>query len=339
MRILVTGGLGFIGSNLIRYLLASRPADSVVNFDAETYAGNRDNLVDINDHPRYRFVLGDILDREKVALSMHGCDAVIHLAAETHVDRSIHDSGQFVKTNVLGTQTLLETARSLGVKKFVHVSTDEVYGSKETGYSREDDVLAPRSPYAASKAASDMLVRSYHVTYGLNVVIGRCSNNFGPYQFPEKAIPLMISNVLEGKPYPLYGDGLQVRDWLYVLDHVRALQILLERGAPGEVYNIGGAYSCANIDLTKRIFKILCASESLIQRVADRPGHDRRYALNCGKISELGWKPVYRFDEALLQTVNWYKENASWWRNVKSRTRYQEYYSKQYAPRVAVTAD
>ncbi|MBI4056335.1 MAG: dTDP-glucose 4,6-dehydratase [Elusimicrobia bacterium] len=330
MKLLVTGGLGFIGSNFIRHMLSAHPDCQITNLDKQTYAGNPENLKEFKKNSHYTWVKADILDRKKVDACMSRVEAVVHFAAETHVDRSILDSGDFIRTNVLGTQVLLESAKASGVKRFVHVSTDEVYGSKETGDSREEDVLLPNSPYASSKAASDLLARSYFVTYGFPVIVTRSSNNFGPYQYPEKAIPLLITNALEDKSFPLYGDGLQVRDWLYVLDHAKALDTVLERGVPGEIYNIGGTRSCANVDLVKNILNLMNKSESLIQRIPDRPGHDRRYALNCDRLRALGWKPRASFEDALRQTIGWYKQNKPWWSKIKSGREYRTYYKKQY---------
>lgn len=330
MKILVTGGLGFIGSNFIRHILSSHSDHQVVNLDKKTYAGNPENLKDLKKNSRYAWVRADILDRKKVDRLMGQVQAVVHFAAQTHVDRSILDSGEFVRTNVLGTQVLLESARAYGVKRFVHVSTDEVYGSKLEGESKEEDMLLPNSPYAASKAASDHLVRSYFVTYGFPAVVTRSSNNFGPYQYPEKAVPLLMTNAMQDKPYPLYGDGLQVRDWLYVLDHVRALDLILEKGRPGEIYNIGGTHSCANLELARQVLRLMGKPETLIQKVPDRPGHDRRYALNCDKLRALGWKPEFSFDKALRDTITWYQQNKSWWSKLKKDKDYQTYYEKQY---------
>jgi dTDP-glucose 4,6-dehydratase len=313
--VLVTGGCGFIGSNFVRHLLAGDPAVRVVNFDALTYAGNADNLADIADAPRYRFVHGDIADREAVRAALkQGIDAVIHFAAESHVDRSIHDATPFVRTNVLGTQVLLDAAREFRVGRFVHVSTDEVYGSLgPTGYFTEETPLAPNSPYAASKAAADLLVRSYVHTFGLPAVITRCSNNYGPYQFPEKLIPLFITNLLRDQQVPVYGDGQNVRDWIHVRDHCAAVEKVWRQGKVGEVYNIGGRCERTNLDLTHTLLRVLGKPDSLIRYVADRLGHDRRYAIDCSKIErELGWRPAVAFEEGLRQTIQWYQENGGW---------------------------
>lgn len=334
MKIVVTGGLGFIGSNFIRHILGRYGTYRVVNVDKKTYAGNFANLTDINHNPRYEWVRADISDRKKVFECLKGADAVVHFAAETHVDRSILSPGDFIKTNVLGTQVLLDAARLHKISKFVHVSTDEVYGSKEKGYSSEDDVLMPNSPYSASKAASDLLVRAYCVTYGVPAVITRCTNNFGPYQYPEKMLPLLITNAFEDKPFPLYGDGLQMRDWIYVLDHVKAIDAVLHRGFTGEVYNIGSMNTMTNRDLAWMVLKIMGKPTSLVQKVQDRPGHDRRYALNCDKTKkELGWSTETPFEDALDATIQWYRENPRWWKKIKARNKYRTYYRKQYVKR------
>src|SRR5262245_44222827 len=334
--ILVTGGCGFIGSNFIRYLLEADPQARVVNYDALTYAGNLQNLADLAGHPRYRFVHGDITDRQRVREVLgDGISALIHFAAESHVDRSIHDSGPFVRTNVLGTQVLLDAARELKVSRVISVSTDEVYGSLgPTGAFTEDTPLAPNSPYAASKAAADLLVRSAVHTHGLDAVITRCSNNYGPLQFPEKLIPLMIANALEDKPLPVYGDGLQVRDWLHVQDHCTAIWTVFEKAAPGAVYNIGGEAERTNLQVVKLILGELGKPESLIRSVKDRPGHDRRYAMDARRIrADLGWTPARRFEEALPETIRWYLQNRGWWERVRSGA-YREYYDRQYGGRV-----
>ena len=333
MKILVTGGLGFIGSNFIRHMLETHGDLSIVNLDSQTYAGNPANLSDYQNSPRYRWIRADIADPAAVEAAMTGTDAVIHFAAETHVDRSIQDSSLFLKTNVLGTRTLLEAALQLHIPRFLHVSTDEVYGSVETGFSREDDPLLPNSPYAASKAASDLLVRSYHVTYGLPALISRASNNFGPYQYPEKALPLMITRFLDDQPFPLYGDGKNVRDWLYVLDHVRALELLLEKGRPGEIYNVGGTFSCENRELAETVRRLMGKPKTLVTPVTDRPGHDRRYALDCSKLLALGFKHAASFNQSLQQTLAWYQDHQTWWRPLQSRGDFRSYYRKQYAER------
>lgn len=330
--LMLTGGCGFIGSNLVRFLLETEPDWTVLNFDALTYAGNLANLADLEKHPRYRFVKGDITDRASVHGAMsQKVQAVLHLAAESHVDRSILDSGPFVRTNVLGTQVLLDAARHFQVERFVHVSTDEVYGSLgPTGTFTEQTPLAPNSPYAASKAASDLLVRSYHHTFGLPALITRCSNNYGPYQFPEKLIPLFITNLLQDQPVPVYGDGMQVRDWIHVRDHCAAIHRVWRQGKPGEVYNIGGRCEIPNLELTRFLLKALGKPETLIRYVADRPGHDRRYAIDCAKVeTELGWAPQIRFADGIHQTLEWYRSHPEWIASVRSGT-YRTYYEKQY---------
>jgi dTDP-glucose 4,6-dehydratase len=337
MNVIVTGGAGFIGSNLIHLLLAERPDWRVLNLDALTYAGNLENLTSAEKNPAYMFAHVDITDMDAVKKTFEefAPDAVMHLAAESHVDRSILDAGAFIKTNVLGTQILLDTTRALSKPcRFLHVSTDEVYGTLgETGYFIEETPLSPNSPYSASKAGSDMLVRAAFETHGMDVITTRCSNNYGPYQFPEKLIPLMIANALEDKPLPVYGDGMNVRDWLYVEDHARALLTVLERGKAGEVYNIGGHNEKPNIEIVKRILAELNKPERLITYVKDRPGHDRRYAIDASKIErELGWTPEHTFEQALPLTVRWYLNNREWTERVRSGA-YQEYYEKQYGDR------
>src|SRR3989338_3393338 len=307
MKLLVTGGLGFIGSNFIRHVFETRKDARVVNLDALTYAGNPQNLADFASSPRYRWVKGDIADAKVAQRCMEGAEAVVHFAAETHVDRSILDAGRFLRTNVLGTQTLMDAALRHQVRRFVHVSSDEVYGSVERGFSREEDRLKPNSPYAASKAASDLLARAYFVTHKMPVIVTRASNNFGPYQYPEKALPLMITNWLDEQPYPLYGDGLQVRDWLYVGDHARAIELVLARGRPGEIYNIGGTEHCPNKKLVERVRRLMGKPVGLIRPVADRPGHDRRYALDCSKLKALGFNHAYGFEQALISTIDLYR--------------------------------
>ena len=318
--LLVTGGCGFIGSNFVRYLLAQRKDLRVINFDALTYAGNLENLDDIKSDPRYEFVRGDITSGADVAAVMKKAQIVVHFAAETHVDRSIEGPEVFTRTNTLGTQILLDHARINAVERFVHVSTDEVYGSLGTeGYFSEKSPLAPNSPYSASKAGSDLLVRAYYQTFGFPSIITRCSNNYGPYQFPEKLIALMITNALENRPLPVYGDGMNVRDWLYVEDHCRAIDSVLLRGKPGEVYNIGGNNEWRNIDIVKLILKELGKPESLISFVEDRPGHDRRYSIDAKKIKrELGWEPSVNFEKGIKDTISWYLGHQEWIARIKS---------------------
>jgi dTDP-glucose 4,6-dehydratase len=336
MNLLVTGGSGFIGSNLVRLLLAERPGWRVVNLDKLTYAGNAENLADLEGDPRYRFVRGDICDGELVAdlLETERIDAVLHLAAESHVDRSILAPAVFIETNVRGTQVLLEAAREREVKRFLHVSTDEVYGSLgPTGLFTETSPLAPSSPYSASKAASDLLALAYARTFGVPVVVTRCSNNYGPYQFPEKLIPLMIANALRDLPLPVYGDGMNVRDWIHVEDHCRGLLAALEKGRDGEVYNLGGSSERHNLHIVRRVLALLGKPESLIRFVTDRPGHDRRYAIDARKAqAELGWTPRRRFEDGLAETVGWYTEHRAWWERVISGE-YLKFYEKQYGAR------
>jgi dTDP-glucose 4,6-dehydratase len=337
MKLLVTGGAGFIGSNFILYWMKTHPEDHVINFDKLTYAGNLENLKSVEESPQYTFVQGDICDGEAVNNVMEGVDIVVHFAAETHVDRSIMGPAVFVSTNVVGTQVLLEAALKNNVKRFHHVSTDEVFGSLELedkNKFNERTNYNPRSPYAASKAGSDHLVRAYHATYGLPITITNCSNNFGPYMFPEKLIPLAVTNVLEGKKIPVYGDGLYVRDWLYVEDHARAIDLVLQKGKVGETYLVGGMTELSpNIEIVKKIAKLLGKDESVIEFVKDRPGHDRKYDVDWSKIkNELGWAPQYSFDEWLEKTVQWYVDNTEWWQRIKSGE-YAEYYQKQYQER------
>lgn len=332
MNILVTGGAGFIGSNYVRMLL-EESGDRVVNLDLLTYAGNLANLAGYENDPRHRFVRGDICDRELVRgiLADDKIEAVVHFAAESHVDRSVEGPEIFIKTNVLGTEILLEESRAAGVERFVMVSTDEVYGSLgDEGHFTESTSLAPNSPYAASKASADLLCRAFFKTYGFPVMVTRCSNNYGPYQFPEKLIPLMIANALEEKPLPVYGDGLNVRDWLYVGDHCRAVDAVLRRGVPGDIYNIGGCNEMRNLDLVRMLVDKLGKSQDLITFVKDRPGHDRRYAIDAAKImDELAWKPGVDFQAGLSRTVDWYLENRVWWEEIRSGD-YTSYYEKMY---------
>jgi dTDP-glucose 4,6-dehydratase len=332
VKILVTGGCGFIGSNFVRYLLRQTDDDQVVNLDALTYAGNPANLADLEGNPRYRFVQGDICDRPFVeGVMASGIDAVVHMAAESHVDRSILEASAFVRTNVMGTQVLLDAAREAQVRRFVHVSTDEVYGSLgPEGHFTEESPLAPNSPYAASKAAADLLVRAYVRTYRLPAIITRASNNYGPYQFPEKAIPLFLTNAIEGRELPVYGDGQHRREWLFVEDHCEGLLRVLRGGRVGEVYNIGGGQECTNAELARLIVRAVDASEALIRLVKDRPGHDRRYALSSEKMAvELGWKPTVSLGEGVIRTVAWYRLHESWWSQLKDE-QYRSYYQRQY---------
>jgi len=336
-RLLVTGGCGFIGSNFIRWLLEDDPAAEIVNLDKLTYAGNPENLASVSGSGRYEFRQGDIGDRAVVdgLLEEFTIDGIVNFAAESHVDRSILDSTPFIETNIAGTQVLIDAARAAGVGRFLQVSTDEVYGSLgPTGAFTEQTPLAPNSPYAASKTAADLLVRAAVHTHGFPGLITRCSNNYGPYQFPEKLIPLFISNALDHQPLPVYGDGENVRDWIHVDDHCRGIAAVLRRGEPGEVYNFGGRAEMSNIGLTRRLLELLDRPESLIRFVPDRPGHDQRYAIDCSKAeSELGWRPQVQFDEGLAATVQWYLENAGWVERVRSGA-YREYYQQQYGDRL-----
>ncbi len=334
MKLLVTGGAGFIGSNFVHHILSTYPDYQVVTLDALTYAGNLENLKEWENDTRHRFVKGDIGDMALVDSLVAECDAVVHFAAESHVDRSIMDPGTFVETNVRGTFVLLEAAKK-HQKRFHHVSTDEVFGALGSNDPAFDEHTPydPRSPYSASKAASDHLVRAYFHTYQLPITISNCSNNYGPYHFPEKLIPLAITNLLEGKTVPLYGDGLQVRDWLYVADHCRAIDLILHRGKIGETYCIGGNAEETNIAIIKKLLALLGKDESMIEYVKDRPGHDRRYAINFSKIkAELGWQPIVTLEEGLAKTAEWFQQNEDWWQNVKSGE-YEKYYDKQYEKR------
>lgn len=319
IRVLVSGGAGFIGSNFVRYMLRGQPENEIVNLDSLTYAGNPANLEGLEKNKNYRFVKGDICNAKLVGKLMRGTDWVVNFAAESHVDRSIRDAGEFIRTNILGVQVLLDAAREHNVQRFMQISTDEVYGSIEKGRFREGDALHPRNPYSASKAAADKLVGAYHETYGIETVITRSSNNFGPYQFPEKAIPLFITNLLRGKKVPLYGDGLNVREWTYVEDNCRAIGLVLRKGKGGETYNIGSGEEMTNLALTKAILRELGEGEGMIEHVEDRPGHDRRYSLDSGKVRALGWKPEARLGENLHGTVEWYKRNKKWWEPLVKR--------------------
>ncbi len=336
MKLLVTGGSGFIGSNFIHYWFTNHPQDQVVNLDKLTYAGNPESLTDIEKNPNYTFIKGDIGNAQDVKKALSGVDTVVNFAAESHVDRSILDPAPFIMTNVVGTQVLLNAALEAGVKRFHHVSTDEVFGTltlESKDRFSEETKYNPHSPYAASKAASDHLVRAYFDTYKLPITITNCSNNFGPYQFPEKLMSLSITNLLEGKTVPVYGDGLYVRDWLYVEDHASAIDLVLQKGKVGETYCIGVDSDIPNIEVVKKILKSLGEDEAKIEYVKDRPGHDRRYAINSTKIKkELGWKAKYNFDSGLALTVNWYKENKDWWKKLKDQ-KFEDYYRTQYVKR------
>jgi dTDP-glucose 4,6-dehydratase len=334
VKILVTGGAGFIGSNFIRHVVTQRTDCSLINFDKLTYAGNLANLEEVAEHPNYAFVKGDICDAAAVERAMRGCDAVVHFAAESHVDRSIYEPAPVIDTNVKGTFTLLETARALRVGRFLHISTDEVYGDLPAGiFADESSALHPSSPYSASKAAADFLVLSYVRTYGVPALITRSSNNYGAYQFPEKFLPLMITNALDHKPLPIYGDGKQQRDWLHVEDNCRGILCVLEKGRPGEVYNIGGLDIEENLSVARRLLKLTNRPESLLSYVKDRPGHDRRYALRCQKMQdELNWKPAISLEAGLRQTIDWYRSHAFWLADVRGGE-YRSYYAKYYENR------
>jgi dTDP-glucose 4,6-dehydratase len=332
MRLLVTGGCGFIGSNFIRYVLSEHPDDRVVNLDKLTYAGNPANLADFDGDARYRFVQGDIAEAEVVRDVIQGVDAVVNFAAPSHVDRSILDADEFLKTNVLGVRVLLDAVRTHRIPRLLHISTDEVYGSIAMGVATEDSPLRPSNPYSAAKAGGDLLALAYWTTHRVPVVITRSSNNFGPYQYPEKMIPLFITNALDDQRLPLYGDGQQVRDWIYVLDNCAAIDRVLRLGRDGEVYNIAGGHEVANLTLTHEILRLLGKPPTLIQPVADRPGHDRRYALEAAKLAQLGWTPHYAFGAALDATARWYREHEAWWRPLKSGE-FRVYYERQYGRR------
>jgi dTDP-glucose 4,6-dehydratase len=335
IEVLVTGGAGFIGSNYVRHALAAHADWRITTLDKLTYAGRLENLQGALDDPRHTFVKGDVADPAVAAPLVKAAEIVVHFAAETHVDRSIMSAGEFITTDVYGTFVLLEAARQAPrLRRFIQISTDEVYGSVAQGASRETDELRPRNPYSASKAGADRLAYSYWATHGLPVIITRASNNYGPNQFPEKVVPLFITNAIDDVPVPLYGDGLNERDWLHVRDHCRALDLLIEAGAPGEVYNVGGGNHVRNVDLTKQILRLVGKPESLIQPVADRQGHDRRYALDTDKLRQLGWRPDMPFDTGLAETVAWYRENEWWWRPIKDQDpAFRSYYHAQYRER------
>ena len=329
MKFLITGGAGFIGSNFIRYLFNKYNDIEITNLDKLTYCGNLDNLKDIENKENYKFMRGDICDEELVGELIRDVDIVVHFAAETHVDRSITNPNDFIKTDIIGTYNLLESARKSNIKKFIQISTDEVYGSIEKGSFKETDELKPRNPYSASKVCAERLAYSFHCTYNIPVIITRSSNNFGPYQYPEKLIPLFVTNLIEGKKVPIYGDGLNVRDWLYVIDNCDAIDFVINNGKVGEVYNIASNNEKTNVELTKLILNLLNKDESNIEYVKDRIAHDRRYSLNTSKILDLGWKSKFNFNDALKKTVEWYKNNEIWWKKIKSGE-FLEYYKMQY---------
>lgn len=334
MKILVTGGAGFIGSNFIHYILSKYPEDQVINFDKLTYAGNLENLKDIESDLRYKFYKGDICDSaavEKAIGLVDGLDAIVNFAAESHVDRSIMSAGAFVQTDVYGTYVLLEAVKKFKIKRYIHISTDEVYGSIEKGSFSEGSSLSPNSPYAASKAGGDMLVRSYVKTHGLPALITRSSNNYGPFHYPEKVIPLFITNAIQDRKLPLYGDGKNIRDWLYVEDNCEAIDLVLRKGRVGEIYNMAGENERTNLEITKLILKELDKSEDLIEYVKDRPGHDRRYSLDCTKLRKLGWSPKTKFEEGLRETIHWFQSHREWWTKIKEKQKdYQKFYADWY---------
>lgn len=335
-NILVTGGAGFIGSAFVRHMVNTYPEYNIICYDKLTYAGNLDNLVDVTDEPNYRFEKGDIADRATVrkVLADHHIDTIVNFAAESHVDRSILAPDAFIHTDVVGVYILLDEGRKHGIGRFCHVSTDEVYGDIEEGFSVEDDKFLPNSPYAASKAGGELMLRAYHITYGMDVVITRGSNTYGPYQYPEKLIPFFTTEAIDDKPLPLYGDGKQVRDWLYVDDHARGVDVVLHKGVSGEAYNVAGENQRFNIDVTKRILDLLDKPDTLIKHVPDREGHDRRYAMTCEKVRALGWERQYDFEAGIEATVDWYVNNEWWWRKIKTGE-YLEFYKKQYEERLA----
>jgi dTDP-glucose 4,6-dehydratase len=332
MKLLVTGGAGFIGSNFIRHVLTAHPDDRVVNLDKLTYAGNPKNLADVESTGRYTFLRGDICDAKTVREVLPGVDAVVNFAAMTHVDRSLMEPEEFLRADVFGVFTLLEAVRELKIPRLLHISTDEVYGSLDTGSARESHPLKPSNPYSASKAGGDLLALAYWQTHRVPVIVTRSSNNFGPYQYPEKVIPLFITNAIDNEPLPLYGDGRNVRDWLYVLDNCTAIDLVLRKGKDGEVYNIGGGHEVENVVLTRQILRLAGKPETLITPVKDRPGHDRRYSIDSTKVKQLGWKPAHAFPQALEATVAWYREHETWWRPIKSGE-FRTYYRQQYANR------
>jgi len=339
-NILIAGGAGFIGSNFVRYILTKYSDYRVVIYDKLTYAGNLDNLKDLEGDPRYAFVRGDICDAAKVHETMrqHAIDAIVNFAAETHVDRSLMAPGSFIQTDVYGTYVLLEAAKEFGVERYHQVSTDEVYGQVLEGSSLENDRLVARSPYSASKAGADLMVHAYFVSFDVPATVTRGANNIGPYQYPEKVVPLFITNAMDDIPLPIYGDGRQMRDYQYVLDHCEGIDVVLHNGKPGEVYNVGSCAETYNIDMARLILQLLGKPESLLQHVTDRPGHDRRYSLNCDKLNALGWSSAHTFEQALEKTVRWYTENQTWWRKIKSGEYYQDYYQRNYGQREVLEA-
>jgi len=332
-RLLVTGGAGFIGSNFVRYWLERHPQDRITVLDALTYAGHLENLEDVKDNPNFAFVRGDIRKTDDVAGPVEQADIVVNFAAESHVDRSIAEPETVLTTNVLGVFVLVEAAKKFGVERFIQISTDEVYGDIAEGSSKETDILEPNSPYSAGKAGGELLARAYYRTYGVPVIVTRGSNTYGPYQQPEKLVPLFVSNALEGKQLPVYGDGRQVRDWLHVMDHCSGIETVIEKGKPGEIYNIGGGNERTNIEITKMILEVTGKDESLIKYVQDRPGHDRRYSLDSTKLMQLGWKPTHNFETAMRDTIRWYMENQEWWRRIKEDEQHKRFSEEWYANR------
>jgi dTDP-glucose 4,6-dehydratase len=333
-NIMVTGGAGFIGSNFVRMMLREHPDYHILVFDKLTYAGNPDNLLDVQGDSRFNMVEGDIADAAKVEATIqnYGIDAIVNFAAETHVDRSIEESGSFIQTNVFGVYALLEATRKFGVERMLHVSTDEVYGAVLEGSSTEEDKLEPRSPYSAAKASGDLMCKAYFVTHGTPVMVTRGSNTYGPYQYPEKLLPLFITNALEDKTLPMYGDGKNVRDWMHVLDHCRGIDTVLHKGQPGEIYNVGGGNERENIEVIYALLDLLGKPRTLIHFVQDRPGHDRRYSIDTAKLRGLGWEPQHSFEDGLRETVEWYGDNPWWWQKIKSGE-FAEYYARMYAQR------
>ena len=339
-NILITGGAGFIGSAFVRYMVRKYPDYNIIVYDKLTYAGNLDNLLPVDDEENYRFERGDIAARETVrsVLQKHDIDTIVNFAAESHVDRSILNPDAFIHTDTVGAYIMLDEGNKHGLERFVQVSTDEVYGDIEEGHSVEDDTFLPNSPYAASKAGGELMVRAYHVTHGMDTIITRGSNTFGPYQYPEKLLPLFITEAMDDKPLPLYGDGLQVRDWLYVMDHVTGIEVAMHEGKAGEAYNVAGENEQHNIDVIKMMLKMLDKPESLIKHVRDREGHDRRYAMNCAKLRALGWERQYDFPTALQETIDWYKGNDWWWRKIKTGE-YLEFFKRQYGDRLETNGE